>query len=97
VLKRAGRLGNLKPRPDMPDEELTVDRIIEGRVVYGSPETVASKLVEFRNRVGPFGTLLVTGVDWGGRNEAWGRESMHRLAEEVMPIVRRHAPAQAAE
>jgi hypothetical protein len=47
--------------------------------------------------VGPFGTLLVTCVDWGGANAAWGRESMHRLAEEVMPIVRRHAPAQAAE
>jgi alkanesulfonate monooxygenase SsuD/methylene tetrahydromethanopterin reductase-like flavin-dependent oxidoreductase (luciferase family) len=97
VLKRAGRLGNLKPRPDMPDEDLTVDMIIEGRVLYGSPETVASRLIEFRDRVGPFGTLLVTGVDWGGPNEVWGRESMHRLAEEVMPIVRRHAPALAAE
>ncbi|MGH6768397.1 MAG: LLM class flavin-dependent oxidoreductase [Xanthobacteraceae bacterium] len=97
VLKRAGRLANLKPHPDMPDEELTVDAIIEGRVVYGSPETVAEKLIECRNTVGPFGTLLVTGVDWSGPNAAWGRESMHRLAEEVMPIVRRHAPAQAAE
>ena len=33
----------------------------------------------------------------GRPNGAWGREFMHRLAEEVMPIVRRHAPAQAAE
>jgi hypothetical protein len=66
-------------------------------VLYGSPETVARRLIEFRNRVGPFGTLLVTGVDWGGPNAAWGRESMHRLAEDVMPIVRRHASAQAAE
>ena len=76
VLKRSGRLANLKPRRDMRDEDLTVDAIIEGRVLYGSPETVASRLIEFRNRVGPFGTLLVTGVDWGGRNAAWGRESM---------------------
>jgi alkanesulfonate monooxygenase SsuD/methylene tetrahydromethanopterin reductase-like flavin-dependent oxidoreductase (luciferase family) len=97
VLKRSGRLANLKPRPDMRDEDVTVDAIIEGRVLYGSPETVAAKLVDFRNRVGPFGTLLVTGVDWSGPNAAWGRESMHRLAEEVMPVVRRHAPAQAAE
>ena len=42
VLKRAGRLANLKPRRDMRDEDLTVDAIIEGRVLYGSPETVAS-------------------------------------------------------
>ena len=97
VLKRSGRLANLKPRRDMPDSELTVDAIIEGRVLYGSPQTVAEKLIAHREAVGPFGTLLVTGVDWGGPNGAWGRESMHRLADEVMPIVRRHAPAQAAE
>jgi alkanesulfonate monooxygenase SsuD/methylene tetrahydromethanopterin reductase-like flavin-dependent oxidoreductase (luciferase family) len=97
VLKRSGRLANLKPRRDMPDSELTVDMIIEGRVIYGSPQTVADKLMALREAVGPFGTLLVTGVDWGGPNAAWGRESMHRLAEEVMPIVRRRAPAQAAE
>ncbi len=97
VLKRSGRLANLKPRRDMRDEDLTVDAIIKGRVLYGSPETVASRLIAFRDRVGPFGTLLVTGVDWGGRNDAWGRESMRRLVEEVMPIVRRHAAAQAAE
>ena len=81
----------------MPDAELTVDAIIDGRVIYGSPQTVADKLIAHRDAVGPFGTLLVTGVDWGGPNGAWGRESMHRLAEEVMPLVRRHAPAQAAE
>jgi alkanesulfonate monooxygenase SsuD/methylene tetrahydromethanopterin reductase-like flavin-dependent oxidoreductase (luciferase family) len=97
VLKRSGRLANLKPRPDIPDADLTVDAIIEGRVLYGSPQTVAEKLIALREAVGPFGTLLVTGVDWSGPNGAWGRESMHRLAEEVMPIVRRHAPAQAAE
>jgi alkanesulfonate monooxygenase SsuD/methylene tetrahydromethanopterin reductase-like flavin-dependent oxidoreductase (luciferase family) len=97
VLKRANRLSNLKPHPDIPDDKLTVDAIIEGRVVYGSPETVASKLIAFRDAVGPFGTLLITGVDWGGPNAAWGRESMHRLVEEVMPAVRRHAAAQAAE
>ena len=97
VLKRSGRLANLKPRRDMRDEDLTVDAIIEGRVLYGSPETVASRLIDFRNRVGPFGTLLVTGVDWSGANHAWGHESMRRLADEVMPIVRRHTAAQAAE
>jgi alkanesulfonate monooxygenase SsuD/methylene tetrahydromethanopterin reductase-like flavin-dependent oxidoreductase (luciferase family) len=97
VLKRSGRLANLKPRPDMRDEDLTVDAIIEGRVIYGSPETVASRLIALRETVGCFGTLLVTGVDWGGPNAAWGRESMRRLAEEVMPMVQRKTAAQAAE
>jgi alkanesulfonate monooxygenase SsuD/methylene tetrahydromethanopterin reductase-like flavin-dependent oxidoreductase (luciferase family) len=97
VLRRAGRLGGIKPRPDMPDEDVTVDAIIAARVIHGSPQTVAAKLLDFRREVGPFGTLLVTGVDWSGASEAWERESMRRLAEEVMPVLRRHAAAQAAE
>jgi alkanesulfonate monooxygenase SsuD/methylene tetrahydromethanopterin reductase-like flavin-dependent oxidoreductase (luciferase family) len=97
VLKRAGRIANLKSHPDMADADVTVESIIESRVLYGAPGTVAAKLNGFRDRVGPFGTLLVTGVDWSGANGAWGRESMRRLAEEVMPAVRRHVAAQAAE
>src|SRR5262245_57665548 len=97
VLKRAGRLAGLKARPDQPDHEVTVESIIDARVVYGSPQTVAEQLIAFRQEVGPFGTVLLTGVDWAGPNEAWERESMHRLVDEVMPVVRRHAAAQAAE
>lgn len=40
--------------------------------------------------------LLMTGVDWLGPNEAWERQSMQLMAEEVMPRFRRHAVAQAA-
>src|SRR5262249_39263841 len=97
VLKRAGRLAGLKSHPDQPDHEVTVESIIEARVVYGSPQTVIEKLLAFRHEVGPFGHVLMTGMDWAGPNEAWERESMHRLAEEVMPALRRHAAAQAAE
>jgi len=53
--------------------------------------------VAFRERVGPFGTLLVTGLDWGGPNAAWERESMRLLAQEVMPKFRQHVLARAAE
>jgi alkanesulfonate monooxygenase SsuD/methylene tetrahydromethanopterin reductase-like flavin-dependent oxidoreductase (luciferase family) len=97
VLTRAGRISGLKARPDMRDDEVTVDSIIESRVVYGSPQTVAQKLAACRDEVGPFGHLLVTGVDWAGPNEAWERESMQRLAEEVMPTLRRQAAVRAAE
>ncbi len=97
VLKRAGRLGGLKSRPDQPDGEVTVESIIDARVIYGSPQTVAERLIAFRQDVGPFGEVLMTGMDWAGPNEAWERESMHRLVDEVMPAVRRHAAAQAAE
>ena len=45
----------------------------------------------------PFGGLLVTGVDWSGPNEAWERESLRRIAAEVMPRLSQHAAARAAE
>ena len=66
-------------------------------VIHGSPRTVLDKLVALRERVGPFGTLLQIGLDWGGPNEAWERDGMRLLAHEVMPKFRQHVTAQAAE
>jgi alkanesulfonate monooxygenase SsuD/methylene tetrahydromethanopterin reductase-like flavin-dependent oxidoreductase (luciferase family) len=97
VLSRVGLLAVLKPRPDMADDEATVEAITEGCVIYGSPKTFLDKLIAFRDRVGPFGTLLMTGLDWSGINAAWERDSMRLLAQEVMPKFRQHATAQAAE
>ena len=97
VLKRAGRLVGLKTHPEQPDSDVTVESVIETRVIHGSPQTVAEKLLAFRQQVGPFGHVLVTGTDWGGPNREWESESMRRLAEEVMPLVRRQTMARAAE
>jgi len=97
VLHRVNILVILKPRPDMPDAEATPEVILKECVIYGSPKTVLDKLVAFRERVGPFGTLLMTGLDWGGPNAEWERTSMRLLAHEVMPKFRQHVLAQAAE
>jgi alkanesulfonate monooxygenase SsuD/methylene tetrahydromethanopterin reductase-like flavin-dependent oxidoreductase (luciferase family) len=97
VLSRVGLLGSLKPDPDMSDAEATVDAITEGSVIYGSPQTFLDKLVALRDEAGPFGTLLMTGLDWSGPNRDWERQSMRLLAQEVMPKFRQHAAATAAE
>jgi alkanesulfonate monooxygenase SsuD/methylene tetrahydromethanopterin reductase-like flavin-dependent oxidoreductase (luciferase family) len=97
VLSRVGILNVMKPDPNMPDDAATVEVITEGCVLYGSPKTMLDKLVAFRDSVGPFGTLLMTGLDWSGPNRAWERDSMRLLAEEVMPKFRQHTTAQAAE
>jgi alkanesulfonate monooxygenase SsuD/methylene tetrahydromethanopterin reductase-like flavin-dependent oxidoreductase (luciferase family) len=97
VLSRVGILSVMKPDPAMPDEEATVEVITEGCMIYGSPKTFLDKLVAFRDTVGPFGTLLMTGLDWSGPNEAWERDSMRLLAQDVMPKFRQHVMAQAAE
>jgi alkanesulfonate monooxygenase SsuD/methylene tetrahydromethanopterin reductase-like flavin-dependent oxidoreductase (luciferase family) len=97
ALAGVGLLSILKPDPNMSDDAATVETITDGCTLYGSPETMLDKLVAFRDEVGPFGTLLMTGLDWLGPNEAWERQSMQLLAEEVMPQFRQHVLAQAAE
>ena len=97
AVAKAGRLGTIKPRPDMSDEEFTPDVLMKECAIYGSPKTVLDKLIAFRDAVGPFGAVLKMGVDWGGPSEAWEREAMKLLAQDVMPKFRQHATAQAAE
>ncbi len=97
ALGGVGLLSILKPKPDMPDHEATAEVITEGCTLYGSPRTMLDRLVAFREEVGPFGTLLLTGLDWLGPNEGWERQSMQLMAEEVMPKFQQHVMAQAAE
>ena len=97
VLSRVGILSVMKPDPDMSDEAATVEVITEGCTIYGSPQTFLDKLIAFRDEVGPFGTLLMTGLDWSGKNREWERNSMRLLAQEVFPKFRQHTVAQAAE
>jgi alkanesulfonate monooxygenase SsuD/methylene tetrahydromethanopterin reductase-like flavin-dependent oxidoreductase (luciferase family) len=97
VFASLGILILVKPDPNMSDEETTPAVITDELVIYGSPKTVIDKLVAFRDRVGPFGTLLMTGVDWSGPNEAWEKQSMKLLADEVMPKFRQHVLATAAQ
>jgi alkanesulfonate monooxygenase SsuD/methylene tetrahydromethanopterin reductase-like flavin-dependent oxidoreductase (luciferase family) len=54
-------------------------------VIYGSPETVTRKLLEFREKTGPFGTLLMAAHDW--ENKAAMKRSMELMAKDVMPAI----------
>jgi alkanesulfonate monooxygenase SsuD/methylene tetrahydromethanopterin reductase-like flavin-dependent oxidoreductase (luciferase family) len=93
LARRAGMFATLKPDPAMPDDAVTIEAIIGECVIHGSPRTVLDRLVALREEIGPYGHLLLAGVDWSGPNAAWESESMRLLAEEVMPRLRRHAAA----
>ena len=93
VYSQLGRLGVFKSRPDMRDDEVTVDTLIEQRTIFGSPKTVLAELMALRRMAGPFGTLLLSAIDWSGPNAAWERESLSRLAQEVMPALRAQTAA----
>ena len=58
-------------------------------VITGSADTVLDKLVNFRDEVGHFGTLVSTGHDWDDAN-LW-RDLIRALADEVMPRFSQHA------
>ncbi len=93
VYSQIGRIGVFKSRPDMRDDEVTVDTLIGQRTIFGSPKTVLSELIRMREQVGPFGTLLLSAVDWAGPNAAWERESLSRLALDIMPAFREQTVA----
>jgi alkanesulfonate monooxygenase SsuD/methylene tetrahydromethanopterin reductase-like flavin-dependent oxidoreductase (luciferase family) len=85
----------MTPREDMDPMAATPEDMIDACVIAGSPRTVLDRLVALREEAGPFGHLLMPGLDWTGVNAAWEAESMKRLAEEVMPRLRQHAQATA--
>jgi len=86
VLKRANYTIVAKPDLNMKDEDVTVESIVKATVIYGSPKTVAEKIVSLRERSGPFGTLLLAALDGSGENLERERLTMRRL-KDVVPLV----------
>jgi alkanesulfonate monooxygenase SsuD/methylene tetrahydromethanopterin reductase-like flavin-dependent oxidoreductase (luciferase family) len=85
-LKRRGALGVFKEHIDQPDDEITLDKVMEKLVIHGSPARVADQLAMLRAETGQFGTLLYAGVDW--KDPQLARESMRLMAEQVVPTIR---------
>ncbi len=88
LLYRRGLGAGMKPDPAMPDEAVTPATLIEEMVIHGSPATVTEKLLALRERVGPFGTLLLAALDWSGVNAARERRSLTLFADQVLPRLR---------
>jgi alkanesulfonate monooxygenase SsuD/methylene tetrahydromethanopterin reductase-like flavin-dependent oxidoreductase (luciferase family) len=88
-------LSKMRGRPGEPDAtakaeiEAQVDDALKTMVIAGGADTVLDKLVAFRDEVGHFGTLIATGHDWDDAG-LW-RNSMHALAEDVLPRFSAHA------
>jgi len=86
-LIRAGRANIFKPDPEMPDDEVTTDFMLDRLVIAGTPAQVADALLAFHEEVGGFGTLLYCGIDWVDPRLA--RRSLELMATEVVPAVNR--------
>ena len=80
-------LGMWKPYPEMSDEECNLDYFMDQVVIAGDPESVTEQLLELRERIGHFGTLVLTAHDWDDA-ERW-RISLDLFAKEVVPRFNR--------
>ena len=69
------------------DGEVTLERLLDGLVICGTPEQVAGRILALREQAGPFGEIVYAGMDWV--DPALARRSMELMATEVMPRVNR--------
>ena len=82
---KIGRLELFKSHRDQPDEEVTLDSVVDQLVITGTPDSVADQLLAFREQTGEFGELVYAGLDWVDPDLA--KRSMELMAEEVMPRI----------
>lgn len=82
-----GALSVFKHDDSVSDLEITAEYMAEHVWFVGSPETVAKKLDELYEKVGGFGTLLVTCYDYSEKPDVW-KKSMRLLKEEVLPRMK---------
>jgi alkanesulfonate monooxygenase SsuD/methylene tetrahydromethanopterin reductase-like flavin-dependent oxidoreductase (luciferase family) len=76
--------GDLSKDIDWATARVEAQKTARALVIAGSAKTVLDRLVEFRDAIGDFGTLMVTGHDMEGARALWMR-SFARIAEEVGP------------
>lgn len=75
----------MKLDPEMPDEAVDVDYLMENVWIVGDPAECADKVRELYEEVGGFGTLLSITAD--SDDAGWDHESLRLLAEDVAPRI----------
>jgi alkanesulfonate monooxygenase SsuD/methylene tetrahydromethanopterin reductase-like flavin-dependent oxidoreductase (luciferase family) len=84
-MRTLGRLGLFKTSRDQPDEEITLDHVLDSLVICGTPDSVAEQVLALREETGEFGELVYAGLDWVDPDLA--KRSMELMATKVMPQV----------
>ncbi len=84
-MKRGNRLYVFKSHREQPDEEVTLDFVMDNCVFAGTVDKIVDQILAMREETGDFGELVYAGMDWVDPKLA--RRSMQLMAEEVMPRV----------
>ena len=83
-----GKLGLFASYPDQPDKDITLEQTLQTQVIAGTVNSVVDQILTLRNEIGPFGTLVYTGVDWADKQLA--KKSMELMMNKVMPEINSH-------
>jgi alkanesulfonate monooxygenase SsuD/methylene tetrahydromethanopterin reductase-like flavin-dependent oxidoreductase (luciferase family) len=82
-MRAGGRLNLFKEDQNMPDEDVTLDYVLDRLVIHGDSSSVTDQLLALREEMGPWQHLVYAGHDWTDYD--LGRDSMILMAEKVMP------------
>ncbi len=74
-----------KRQPEEDDAAITLERVMDDLVIYGTVDQVVEKILALRKTAGNFGELVYAGMDWVDARLA--RRSLELMATEVMPRV----------
>lgn len=86
LTRRWGNVAMWKRDPDMSDADCNLDYFLNEVVIAGDPPEVTRQILQLRQRLGPFGTLVLVAHDWD--DKARWTHSLDLFAREVMPAVR---------
>jgi len=84
-MMRGNRLYVFKSYKEQPDDEITLDYVMQNCVFAGSVNKVVDQILAMREETGDFGELVYAGMDWV--DPALAKRSMQLMAEQVMPRV----------
>ena len=83
LLEISGMLDLLKHSPEMPDEAVDAEYIIDHIAIVGGVDTVTRKLQGLYDATDGFGTLLMIAHDWDNKPKM--RRSMELMSREIIP------------
>ncbi len=90
LLKHAGFFDIFKTDPEMPDDEINVEYLMDHRWIVGDPEHCLSQLKSLYEETGGFGTLLLLAQDFDPPEISW--KSMELFAKHIAPELRKLVP-----
>jgi alkanesulfonate monooxygenase SsuD/methylene tetrahydromethanopterin reductase-like flavin-dependent oxidoreductase (luciferase family) len=84
-MSRGPRVALFKTHVEQPDDQVSVDAVLDRLVIHGTVNKVVDQILALREEIGDFGEIVYAGMDWV--DPALGRRSLQLMAEEVMPRV----------